>query len=177
MWNLPDDDALKTAVFKLGHTKNGKFKNALYTAGQLNKLFMADENHRHFALRIPKALRKSQDFLLPVGPFFDEWGALIAKHPLLTAKDTGEIIEALVAGWEKMQVPNESTGKTPVGYARALSGLIEHYRGGFSAVSKLVPARVERVLKAGPLRSQMSVSRKRFEDQWASMAITSLKQL
>jgi len=177
MWNLPVDDALRVQAFKLGHEKNGQFKNALFMAGQLNKLFMADENHRHFALRIPKALRRSQDFLLPVGPFFDDWGAVIAKHPLLNAKDIGEIVEALVSGWDKMQIPNELTKRTPVGYARALSGLIENYRGGFSAVSNLVPARVERILKAGPLRQQMSVAKRRFDEQWAAMAISSAKQL
>lgn len=177
MWNLSDQDALKQAVFKLGHDGPERFGGVMRVAGILNKSGMADENHRHFALRGPKCLRKSHDFLLPIGPFFDHWGNRISRHPGLSPKEIGEITEALVVGWEKLQSPSPLTGKTPVGYARALSGILEGVAGGFKALSRHIPAKTERLLKSGPLRIQIQTPQARFEEQWGQNGLKLLNSL
>lgn len=158
-WNLPEEDPLRRAVYKLGHGEGASHNAWLIFAGALNKRFTADENHRHFALRKPRALRRHRELLLGVGPFFDSWGERVAMHPALSESDHKEIIEALVEGWEKLP-------KT-VGYARALSGLLERIPGGMSAVRSLTSSKTERALKSGALRVLCSVPRRRFEDQWS----------
>lgn len=158
-WNLPVDDPLRRAVYKLGHGEGASHNAWLIYAGELNKRFTADENHRHFALRKPRALRRHRELLLGMGPFFDSWGERVAMHPSLSESDHKEIIEALVEGWEKLP-------KT-VGYARALAGFLERIPGGMSAVRSLTSSKTERVLKSGALRVLCSVPRRRFEEQWS----------
>ena len=158
MWNLPGSDPFREEIERLVKLPS------LLIACDLNRDLMAIENHRHFTLRIPRALRRSPDFLLPVGPFFDEWGMKIARHPGLAPEEIGEIALALIDGWERLQkgVP----GKGPVGYSRALAGILEGFSGGASELSKYLPARAERVLRSGLLRSQCAVPQKRFEENW-----------
>ena len=160
-WNLAQDDPLRLAVYRLGHEESGKLK-PLMLAGALNKQYMAAENHRHFSLRVPRALRKSADFLIPIGPFFDDWGKAIGKHPLLKFEEIGKVIEALIAGWEKLP--------STVGYARALTGILDTFPGGMKTVSDYLPARVFKTLKAGPLRVLCEIPRTRFESQWSKFA-------
>lgn len=151
MWNLPVDDPLRE-----------QFEATLprfALASDLNKQVVANENHRHFALRSPKVLRKSADFLLPIGPFFDDWGAKLARHPVIRPEELGTVVEALAAGWERLP--------GTVGYARALAGIVEAFPGGLKELARYLPARVERNLKAGNLRTLMSVPKNRFEEQWA----------
>ena len=169
MWNLAPDDPLREAAFKAGEASGGpvlargSLRATLSLAGKLNKAYMADENHRHFALRGPRCLRQSQDFLLPIGPFFDAWGTRLARHPALNPENVGEVVEALVDGWERLA--------KPVGYARAITGISEAFPGGVGRLTQYLPARVARTLKAGPLRTLMSVAVRRFEDQWSQMAL------
>ena len=63
-WNVPDEDPLKVEVYKAGHERPERFGGTLLEAGNLNKAIMADENHRNFALRKPKCLRRSADYLI-----------------------------------------------------------------------------------------------------------------
>ena len=153
-WNLAGDAILQFPVLTGA---------VLRTAGELNKLKMAVENHRHFPLRRPRALRKSAAFLLPLGPFLDDWGIRLCKGGVLTAEELAEIVEALVDGSQLL----EGT----VGYARALAGIESAFPGGASALHAHLPAKVSRTLKSGALRSLISQPRQRFESQWSHAAI------
>ena len=133
-------------------------RSSILLAGTLNRDLMAVENHRHFALRSPRALRKTEDLLLPLGPFLDDWGKHVALHPLLSPEDVGTILDALIQGWVKL----EGT----VGYSRALVGIENHYPGGMKELLKLLPTRVAKLWTTGPLRQLCSVPRERFEAQW-----------
>lgn len=157
MQNLPETDFARTGL------------KSLATATELNKAKMAAENHRHFALRKPRCLRKAADFLLPYGPFLDEWGARLARHPLLDTSDLGEIAEALIEGLER----------TPgsIGYTRALAGLESQMRGGAQALQNAIPAREARKLKAGQLRTLISIPKEQFERQWSQFAVQFCKTL
>jgi hypothetical protein len=168
MWNLAPTDALRVAAYKTGHPPEGtqsdkRFQGILVVAGKLNKAYMADENHRHFALREPRCLRRSPDFLLGIGPFFDEWGMKLARHPQLTPEEVGEVAQALISGWERLS--------GTVGYARALAGILENFPGGLNRLSEYLPAKQQRVLKAGPLRNLCAIGRRRFEEQRGQVAL------
>jgi hypothetical protein len=131
MWELGIEDPLRLEFYRLGispYDANRKlrYSGRLWIAGELYKSpidgsAMALENHRHFALRKPRALRRSPVFLIPNGPFFDAWGSAVARG-LATpdgapSEDTHEVIDALVRGWDLL-------AKT-VGYGRALRGFLE----------------------------------------------------
>ncbi len=163
MWNLSDEDPLKAQAYKAGHQPTARFGNSLFAAGELNKKHMAHENHRHLPLRAARCLRRKPDFMLPLGPFFDDWGRQIARDPELTPEEIGQVAETLVVGWEKLD--------HPVGYARALSAIIESFPGQLNALSRYLPAKSVRILKAGTLRDQCTMSRAKFERQWTQWGL------
>lgn len=146
MWGMP-------------HLFSERFSSrAFQMAGNINRDLMAVENHRHFPLREPRALRKSADFLLPLGPFLDDWGRKLARHSDLSLEDLGTIAEALIQGWARLS--------GPVGYARALSGLESQTPGGIRELLKPLPSRVAKLWTGGALRQLCDVSEPRFEAQW-----------
>lgn len=179
MWGLPDGDPLKESVFRLGHGDrqggSDSMREALGEAGRLNKLFMAQENHRHFALRGPRCLRRAPDLLIGLGPFLDAWGQKVARHPELSPEEIGAVAEALVHGWDWLRSSAPSPAQEPVGYARALSGLLEGFPGGLSGLRHYVPAKVSRELRGGTLRTRCAIPRRRFEDQWKQMALKAVQ--
>lgn len=175
-WELPADDFLRTKAYKLGHLPHADFGPAqtpLLEAGALNKAMMASENHRHYPLRKPKCLRRSVDFLLPVGPFFDSWGATVAKHPSLAQPEIGEVAEALLEGFERLSSP-----KVPLyGYARALAGLQAHFPGGPKLLAEFIPAKASKNLGRGPIADIQKQNSELFMAQWAKKALGFLKLL
>jgi len=156
-WNIPADDPL------VGEPGRSPF---LVAAGALNKSMMAVENHRHFALRKPRALRRSPDLLVGIGPFFDDWGRLVARHPALSKEDVAEVVEALHDGWARLA--------GTAGYVRAIAGILESFPGGLEALCRYLPAKLARTLRAGEFRQLSSVSRERFEDKWSQTAYRTL---
>ncbi|MBL7714367.1 MAG: hypothetical protein JNL01_02800 [Bdellovibrionales bacterium] len=169
LWGLDESDSLRAAVFELGHPprQSGegpslkKIHEVLFEAGELNKHAMAAENHRHFALRKPRALRTSPDFLLEVAPFWDPWGERLAKHPGISQEGLAEIVEALIEGHERLP-------KSPMtfAYPRALRSIFETYPGGEAALIEHVGNRARAYLKQGPLRQAMQVSYESFMKRW-----------
>lgn len=154
MWNIENDPAMNFGI------EQNKW---LAMATDLNRQKMAAENHRHFALRKPRPLRRSVDLFLPLGPFLDDWGRAISTHPLLSQKDIGEIVEALIEGLEK----------TPgsIGYTRAIAGIEDQFRGGRAALHEFLPAREARKIKSGTLRSLISQRKESFEQSWSGFAL------
>jgi hypothetical protein len=133
-------------------------RTSIETAGIINRDLMALENHRHLPLRSSRALRKSQDFLLPLGPFYDDWGKIVATHPHLSPEEIGTILEALIQGWVRLE--------GPLGYSRALVGIENHFAGGMKELLKLLPSRVAKTWTTGALRQLCTVPQSRFEGQW-----------
>ena len=164
LWNLTDNDPLRKAFYKCGNVPMKGGLRWLFGAGELNKAMMASENHRNFALRRPRALRRSSDFLLPIGPFFDDWGRRLARHPALETEEVAEVAGALIDGWQWLaKTAQENKVPQPVGYARALCGIVEGFPNGEAALCRQLPARSARALRAGTLRSFWTRPRARFE--------------
>jgi hypothetical protein len=159
-WELPADDPLRAALYDAAKPGSALFGGLLGWAGELNRRFLSADNHRHYPLRAPKCLRRSGDLLIPVGPFFDAWGLKVARHPALSREDVAEVARALLDGWVRMH--------EPVGYARALAGILEGFPGGRQALGRLLPGADRRALESGPMKALMDVPRDRFEAQWAN---------
>ncbi len=158
-WELPPSDPLKKEFYDAAKPGSPLFGGLLGWAGELNKRFLSADNHRHYPLRAARGLRRSADLLIPVGPFFDDWGRKVARHPALKAEDVAEAARALIDGWIRLH--------GPVGYARALAGILEDFPGGRNALGRLLPGADRRMLENGALKAALDLPRERFEAQWA----------
>lgn len=159
-WELKPGDPLRVSLYDAAKPGSPLFGGRLGRAGLIHQKHMGADNHRHYPLRAAKGLRKSGDLLLPVGPFFDDWGRRVGRHPSLSPEEVAEAVRALTDGWTRMH--------EPAGYARALAGILEVFPGGRRALGKLLPAKDQRMLESGSLKAAMDVPQARFEAQWAN---------
>jgi len=130
-WNMQESDPFCKKIFKLGHILRDKDFSIFIISSLVNKAFTSAENHRHMSLRRPKCLRKSNQFLIPVGPFMDDWGRILGKSKLLEKKEKAEIIIALYDGYLRQE--------QAMGYCRAYGGLLESFTGGLREFEKELP--------------------------------------
>lgn len=159
MWELRRGDPLVDAVYDAAKPGSRLFGGWLGFAGDVNQKHLAPENHRHFALRAPRGLRRKASLLLPVGPFYDAWGNAVAQEP---PEVVGEVVRALIDGWQYQKVK-------AAGYPRGLAGILEAFPGGMSRLEGFIPGKDVRLLKSGLLRAAIDVPRARFEAQWANL--------
>ena len=184
-WEISDHDVLRRRVFRAGHEDARHPKPVFLKAGLIYQEMLASENHRHFALREPKCLRRDEKYLLPFGPFFDDWGKQLLS---LREGEQREVAEALILGWKKL---NPLSIYTSQGYARALVGMCMGYGEQVSAgqtvsvkykagrevlLASLSPA-LQKDLNESGLRTLMSVSQGEYEKKWFSRLRTELARL
>lgn len=103
-------------IARMAHENDAVYQGYFSLAARIYKTCMAQEFHRHYPLREIRILRQHHDFRLPMGPFLDNWGYMLAQHPLLSNDDAYEILDGLVHACEV--VPNQE------GYYRAISGFL-----------------------------------------------------
>lgn len=127
-WEMPEDDAFRKRIYKLGHKLNDAQNTILVFTGQVNKAFCSVENHRHMSMRQPKCLRRSNKFLIPVGPFMDKWGRDLGESKNLTLDEKGEIIAAFVEGYKRQD--------TALGYVRAYHGMLSKLPDGLESLEQ-----------------------------------------
>ncbi len=169
MWDVSPADPLRQRFYKLtasafGSERELRYGGRLWTAGELYKALidgssMAFENHRHFALRKPRAIRAYPELRIPLGPFLDGWGAEVAER--LDGEDLLETIDALIHGSERL----EGT----IGYARALRAILEARPELASRASAL--RRVPR------LRKVLETPREELEARWSAAALAHLDEI
>lgn len=173
MWELAVDDPLRLEFYKLGiapFDSNGKLRQLgrHWTAGELYKAeidgsSMALENHRHFALRRPRALRQRPEFRLPLGPFYDDWGRLIgrtlASPDGSPSEDCLEVSHALEQGWRRLP--------RTLSYGRALRSLRETF-------PDLPLGELERDRSAVAV---LETPQNRFERRWNEEALRHLDEI
>jgi hypothetical protein len=140
---------------RLGHADARRQRNAFVLAGLLNKELMASENHRFLALRKSRALRRSRDLLLPIGPWFDGWGETVCRSELLDDGDRAEVVAALLE--LHLRSPAQE------GCLRALAAIDRTTRGGLASYGAALPARLRKETGRGRIRDALDVSRERFE--------------
>ena len=104
----------------------------------------------------------SQALLLPIGPFFDDWGQAVARSPLLEPEDRAEIVAALLE--------THLRGEDQQGCLRALAAIHEHAAGGLDRIAPDVPARLRKLVSAGAVREAMKTSKATFEGRYLARA-------
>jgi hypothetical protein len=122
---------------------------------------LSAEGHRHYPLRPIKALRRSPDTLLPLCPFLDEWGGVVAQ-----LEDSHEVLAALVTGCQKVQGQQ--------GYYRAIAGMRAASSGAFDRAAARMPNAAQRLLRDAELRKLIDVPRVSFESMMRKRARTAL---
>jgi hypothetical protein len=140
---------------RLAHENREPYESTFQIAARVYRAAMASEGHRHYPLRGPRALRQSPDFLLPLGPFFDDWGTTIGSHSGLTDDDRAEVLAALVTGCRK--IPGQR------GYYRAIAGMASALGGRIDDIARRMPSTARSDWKDAELRKQVSVQRVSFE--------------
>jgi hypothetical protein len=143
-------------------------------AGDLNKRFMAHENHRHMGLRQVRFLRTSRHFITPIGPFWEGWGEGIVKQlrsGVVRADQVGELVRVLWESWGAL-VP--LTGHKTSTYPRALHGILEAFPGGLRALEKDLPSRISKALKTGDFWSLSQESQPRHRARMVAQLIKAI---
>ena len=154
-WNMNPEDAFYQRIYKLGHKPNPNYSPILAYSGQVNKAFLAQENHRHMSMRQPRGLRKSHKFLIPVGPFMDEWGKTLGESKLLSNEEKVEIIAAFYEGYTRQDLA--------FGYTRAYHGLIHALPEGLETLSRELPFDLYQTLKKSKFATTAEQPREEFE--------------
>lgn len=141
-WMVPADDPFRRRIYKLGHELNPSYSPILAYAGQVNKRFLSVENHRHMSMRQARCLRRSHRFLIPVGPFMEEWGRVLGGAPDLTNTEKAEIIAALFEGFNRQN--------KAMGYARAYRGFVNALPQGLETLVRELPFDLPLEIKKSP---------------------------
>ncbi|OUR96941.1 hypothetical protein A9Q84_11435 [Halobacteriovorax marinus] len=130
-WNMNEEDPFCKKIFKLGLEISEFYDPILVYTGSVNKEFASKENHRHMSMRQPRCLRKSSQFLIPVGPFMDSWGEVLGSTELLTIEEKAEIVAAFFEGYKRQD--------EAFGYCRAFGALKRALPEGMSALTQYLP--------------------------------------
>ena len=154
---------------RLAHENTTPYEGTFQIAAGLYKRIMASEGHRHYPLREVRCLRSSPDFLLPLGPFFDEWGERIARHARLSLDDRAEVLSALVSGCRKI--------KNQTGYYRAISGMAAALGGQLENVARRMPASLRNEFKDPEIKKHIALKRVSFESSMKKRALAALAEM
>jgi hypothetical protein len=120
---------------------------------------LSADGHRHYPLRAVKALRRSPATLLPLCPFLDEWGGLVAQ-----LEESYEVLAALVGGCQKLQGQQ--------GYYRAIAGMRSASPREFERAAARMPNASQRLLRGAELRKLIDVPLSSFESMMRKRART-----
>jgi len=146
---------------RLAHENTASYGGRFQPVANLYKKALSSEGHRHYPLRPVRCLRKSAEYLRPLGPFFDDWGATLITHAGLDVSERSEIVDALVRGCRK--VPNQE------GYYRALAGMVNASQRNFDQAAERMPAASRKELRDPDLRRQIAIPRASFESRMRKM--------
>ena len=139
-------------------SERGRFARAVFIYQHTG---LSAEGHRHYPLRPVKVLRQSPATLLPLCPFLDEWGGVVAQ-----VAESHEVLAALVVGCQKVQGQQ--------GYYRAIAGMRAASSGAFDRAAARMPNAVQRLLRDADLRKLIDVPRVSFESMMRKRARAAL---
>jgi hypothetical protein len=122
---------------------------------------LTSEGHRHYPLRPVKALRRSSETLLPLSPFLDDWGSVVAQQ-----EESPEVLAALVMGCKRVQGQQ--------GYYRAIAGMLAASASAFERTASRMPNSARNLLREAEMRKLISVPRISFESMMRKRARTAL---
>ena len=141
---------------RLAHENTKPFGGVFAQAAKVYKRVMSAEGHRHYPLRSIRGLRQSPDLLLPLGPFLDEWGAIVATHSSVNDETRAETLGAIITGSRKI------AGQK--GYFRAIRGMQDALgQAKIQILLKKLPNSVRKDYEDAELRKAVAISRESFE--------------
>jgi len=155
-WKMPEDDPFRLKIYKLGHRIHPGYSEIFYFAGAVNKALVAQENHRHMSLRMAKCLRTSKDFLVPLGPYMEEWGEILGASQLLTFEEKAEILTAFFEGYKRQDLAN--------GYIRGARGMIGKLPDGLVSLERYLAFDFMKEMKSSPFYEKMQIPREEFHE-------------
>ncbi|MCR9203075.1 MAG: hypothetical protein NXH75_00750 [Halobacteriovoraceae bacterium] len=158
-WEMDENDSFYKRIFKLGHQLNPQYDPILVYTGKVNKEFSSKENHRHMSMRQPRCLRKSYKFLIPVGPFMDDWGHALGSSEQLSIPEKAEIVAAFFEGYKRQD--------QAFGYIRAYKTLLENVEGGLAAFEQDLPFDLIAEIKKSKFSELANISREEFEGDYS----------
>jgi len=157
-WEMPQDDPFRKRIYKLGHQLNENYSPILTYSGQVNRAFLSVENHRHMSMRQAKCLRRSFKFLIPVGPFMDDWGKTLGESKLLSNEEKGEIVACFFEGYKRQDLA--------FGYARAYRGLLSALPEGLETLAPDLPFDLVAEIKKSKFSLMADLPREEFESEF-----------
>jgi len=157
-WEVPKSNLLMREVFRLGHEKKEKFSTVFQFMGENNKVFMAPENHRHFALRKFKKLRTKERYLLPLCPFIYDWGKSFALDNNFSDEDRAQLLSTLFQGHKYLP--------QTVSYPRAARGLMDTWVDGKSKLQTLLTPTEVKEIFSGKFLEIFNIEEERFQGLW-----------
>ena len=122
---------------------------------------LSTEGHRNYPLRPVKALRRSPATLLPLSPFLDDWGSVVAR-----LEESSEVLAALVVGCKRVQGQQ--------GYYRAIAGMLASSSAAFERAAARMPNSARSLLRSAEMRKLIDVPRASFEAMMRKRARTAL---
>lgn len=158
---------LRARFGRLGHDDGAVADARFARVAAVNKLVTAAENHRFLPLRAARPLRLSRALLIGLGPFFDDWGAAVARDPLFAEGADGDL-QGGVGAVVSALLEGHAAAPHLQGYLRALAGLHAARPGGLDALADQVPARLRKLLRGGPVREALGLSADRFAQRMAN---------
>lgn len=157
-WEMDENDSFYKRIFKLGHKLNSNYDPILVYTGKVNKEFSSKENHRHMSMRQPKCLRKSYKFLIPVGPFMDDWGRALGSSDNLSLAEKAEIVAALFEGYKRQD--------QAFGYIRGYRTLLAEMENGLGSFDQELPYDLIREIRKSKFSQLAEISQEEFEDDY-----------
>jgi hypothetical protein len=142
-------------------SRRGRFETAVRIYEDTG---LSAEGHRHYPLRAVKALRRTPVTLLPLSPFLDDWGGIVAG-----LDESHEVLAALVTGCQKV--------KGQQGYYRALAGMQAAAPSAFHQAASKMPNLTQRLLRSPEMRKLIDIPRVSFESMMRKRARASLARL
>jgi len=155
-------DAVRSRFTDLARERFDRYGGAFGRAARLYKELLSGEGHRHYPLREVKILRASPALLLPIGPFLDGFGEMLARHPGWSPAQRAEVVTGLLEGCRKV------AGQE--GYYRALCGFDEAHPGGIAALEPHFATAARREWKTDATRKKVGVRRVSFESSYQKRA-------
>ena len=153
-WREAEQHPLAGRLRRLAHENSTPYNGIFHLAAHLYKQLLSSEGHRHYPLRDVRALRSSPDYLLPLGPCFDDWGRAMANHADFSPASRADLLTSLLAGCRKV------AGQ--VGYYRAIAGMQDGL-GNLDVLGKYLPSAATKALKDPILKQQIAIKQISFE--------------
>ena len=142
-------------------SQKGRFEAAVQIYQETG---LSAEGHRHYPLRAVKVLRRSPATLLPLSPFLDDWGGIVAG-----LEESHEVLAALITGCQKV--------KGQQGYYRAIAGMRVVSPSVFDQAASRMPNLTQRLLRSREMRKQIDIPRVSFESMMRKRARESVAKL